>query len=339
MIKKIIIIFTFIFPIFLLATPTKPVSITLTALSSSSVEVVWETSDELNTGYKILRDGKLVKRIINSNEKNFTDTGLSPNTNYTYEVKATDDPLPSKKGIGISYKIEDWSNRISLVAPYWFYHWGKDLREGIPENVEFVPMFWGKKGVTDDEIERLIQLKNEGKIHYVLGFNEPDGKAQSSMTVDEAIALWPKLEKIGLPLGSPATKNPLNDWMKEFMQKVEEKDLRVDFIAVHHYGGNKLSKLVDKLEKTHEDYGRPIWITEFAVADRKATSAETNKFSEEDVLLFMKKTLKTLDNIDWIHRYAWFNGTKPALATSALFDENSDLTELGWYYFEHSSSK
>ena len=57
------------------------------------------------------------------------------------------------------------------------------------------------------------------------------------MSVDEAIALWPQLETLGVPLGSPATVNPNNDWMKEFMEKAEALDLRIDFVTVHSYGG------------------------------------------------------------------------------------------------------
>jgi hypothetical protein len=94
MIKKITITFALISPVFLLAAPTKPLTITLTALSSSSVEVAWTTADENNKGYKIFRDGKLIKRVIDGTQKTFTDIGLSADTTYNYEVKATDDETP-----------------------------------------------------------------------------------------------------------------------------------------------------------------------------------------------------------------------------------------------------
>jgi len=46
-----------------------------------------------------------------------------------------------------------------------------------------------------------------------------------------------------------------------------------------------------KLEEVYATYGRPIWITEFAVRDHKADSPETDSFSEDDVLDFMKEIL------------------------------------------------
>ena len=60
-----------------------------------------------------------------------------------------------------------------------------------------------------------------GKINYVLGFNEPELESQAIMTVDEAIALWPKLEEIGVPLGSPAPAGLNNGWLEEFMTKLD----------------------------------------------------------------------------------------------------------------------
>ncbi len=81
-------------PTFLLAAPSTPASITLTALTATSVEVTWTTSDENNRGYKIFRDGQLIQRISDSALKIFQDTGLTANTAYTYTVKATDDETP-----------------------------------------------------------------------------------------------------------------------------------------------------------------------------------------------------------------------------------------------------
>ena len=109
-----------------------------------------------------------------------------------------------KKGACFSRQNDQWSYKISQLKANWYYSWGRELREERPKNVEFVPMFWGK-WFKDDDIEYLLNLKNQNQIKFVLGFNEPDSLNQSNMSVDEAIALWPKLEAIGLPLGSPAT--------------------------------------------------------------------------------------------------------------------------------------
>jgi len=69
--------------------PTTPSNLTVTSKSSSSVSLSWTRStDNLTVNkYVILRDGI---EIGESADTSFTDTGLSPNTTYTYMVKAYD---------------------------------------------------------------------------------------------------------------------------------------------------------------------------------------------------------------------------------------------------------
>uniref|UniRef100_UPI0040476D50 glycosyl hydrolase n=1 Tax=Mariniflexile sp. TaxID=1979402 RepID=UPI0040476D50 len=239
----------------------------------------------------------------------------------------------SKKGVAFTNKTKAWSHKTSALGAHWMYSWGNVLADEIPENVEYVPMFWGKGSVNDENINRIKQLIAEGKVKYVLGFNEPDGKDQANMSVDEAIALWPRLEEIGVPLGSPAVVGFNNGWFQEFMQKAVALNLRIDFIAVHSYGGPNVLNFINNLKGVHEAYNKPLWITEFAVADWTATSPANNKHSEATVIQFMQDALGALEDIDWIHRYAWFDGgTRAPLATSALFSEEADITTLGQVY-------
>lgn len=249
----------------------------------------------------------------------------------------TIDDTRSKKGVAYTNRSKDWSHKTSALGAYWMYSWGNELRDEIPDNVEFVPMFWGKGSVNDANINRIKQLIADGKVKYVLGFNEPDGAAQANMTVDEAIALWPRLEELGVPLGSPATVSPNNEWMVEFMTKAAANNLRVDFIAVHHYGNSDVMNMINKLKITYNAYKKPIWVTEFAVADWSASSPSSNRFSEAEVLEFMDKALPALDEIEWIHRYAWFdiNQNNAPLYTSSLTDDTSQLTNVGQKYASH----
>lgn len=241
----------------------------------------------------------------------------------------------NKKGAAFSNQSLAWSHKTSQLGAHWMYSWGNVIRDEIPANVEFVPMFWGRGSVTQENINRIKQLAAEGKVKYVLGFNEPDGAAQANMTVDEAIALWPMLEQIGLPLVSPATVNPNNAWMQEFMSRADALGLRVDYVAVHHYGGANVSSFIDKLRETYRAYNRPIWITEFAVADWSATTPENNRYSEAEVMDFMTQALTALDDIDWVFRYAWFDGRQAPLRSSALYDEDGSITPVGQLYAGH----
>src|ERR1700712_2496046 len=97
-----------------------------------------------------------------------------------------------------------WGNTINLQSN-WYYTWGNSIPlELAPQNAEFVPMFWSKAAVTDANVAYTKQLATQGRARYVLGFNEPDLADQSNMTVADALAAWPQLEAIGLPLGRPA---------------------------------------------------------------------------------------------------------------------------------------
>lgn len=247
----------------------------------------------------------------------------------------TEKPI-NKKGAAFANRAEAWSHRTSQLGAHWMYSWGNVMRDEIPENVEFVPMFWGRGSVNQENLDRVKQMAADGDIKFVMGFNEPDGVEQANMTVDEAIALWPSLEELGVPLVSPATINPNNAWMQEFMQRAEAEGLRVDYVAVHHYGGANVLSFINKLKDTYQAYNRPIWITEFAVADWNATSPASNRYSEAEVMAFMDEALKALDDIEWVHRYAWFDGLQAPLHTSALFDEDVNITPVGQLYANHS---
>lgn len=238
----------------------------------------------------------------------------------------------NKKGVAFPNRAKDWSYRTSDLKANWMYSWGNTLADEIPENVEFVPMFWGKGSITEENLTRVQQLIDEGKVKYVLGFNEPDNGNQANMTVDEAIALWPKLESLGVPLISPATVGVDNTWMKKFMQKADEQGLRVDYVAMHSYGGASALNFINKLKQAHELYKRPIWVTEFAVADWNATTPEDNKYSEAQVIEFMQDVTSAMNNLDWVARYAWFDGRNAPLASSSLFDDEFNITTLGQVY-------
>lgn len=277
----------------------------------------------------------IITIVVISCDKNVIGDFEPQEVNYTQETRL------DKRGTAYSYRAPRWSHKTSELASHWFYHWGTDEREEIPTGIEHVPMFWGAGSVTDERIQELIQLKNEGKLHYLLAFNEPDGFDQSNVSVDEAIALWPMLEQVGVPLVSPSVKGPgyQNDWLLEFMQRAEELNYRVDYVGYHHYPGPNAAQFIDRLKKTYDEFNKPLWITEFAVADWNATTDENNRYSQDEVLGFMQEVLPAMDGIDWIYRYAWFDdsdSSRPQLASSRLFDADGNITPLGQFYAQHN---
>jgi len=252
----------------------------------------------------------------------------------TEEPAKTPKPTGSlKKGACFTAKNETWKSRDSALNVYWHYSWGVETNMPEPDSVRFVPMIWGKWSL-EKNLLIVDSLAKAGKVKHLLGFNEPDGKEQANLTVEESLSYWPKLMALNIPLGSPACVHADNDWMKGFMAKVEEKGYRVDFICVHWYGGANAQSLTDHLKSIHNLYNRPIWLTEFAPADWSATSPATSKVTKEKALAFMQQILPALEKIDYVQRYSWFSASQEsaALGNSALFDSAGKLTPLGEYY-------
>ncbi len=242
-----------------------------------------------------------------------------------------------KKGAGWTTSHVDWSGSMAKLNISWHYDWGSSINAPEPKSVEFVPMFWGAKAPSDSMVAVLKQEATAGQIHYLLGFNEPDNASQSNIPEKTAIALWPQLMKVGVPLGSPACVNPLGTWMQAFMHDADSLHYRVDFITVHNYGGGNAINFFNTLQQIYDLYKLPIWITEFAVADFSATSLATNKYTPAQVLTFMRAVLPTLDTLSYVHRYAWYSGNPTDISTgpSCLFNADGSLSTLGTYYANH----
>ena len=250
----------------------------------------------------------------------------------------------SKKGVAFNLGYESsWQDRFVKLNPSWHYSWNWEYKANYPSGVEFVPMIWGSGGLTQERISYLNNLASNGTIKNVLTFNEPDLDGQADLTVDEALALWPLLETLSVPISSPVTSAPLNDWMREFMDKAEADNLRIDFVAIHIYHKNIASNFLALVEEVYQTYGKPIWITEFAVRDMDATTSIPNRYSEAYVLSFMDQVLTALDELDYVKRYSWFdpnsnNPKYPRLITADLISETNELTALGDFYAKHTLS-
>ncbi|MBT8036184.1 MAG: glycoside hydrolase family protein [Verrucomicrobiae bacterium] len=242
-----------------------------------------------------------------------------------------------KKGVCLGKKSnssQQLKKKIQSMNPGWHYNWTGAWKETKIKDASFVPMVWGKSKWALAPLKSHRVSKSKMATSPLLGFNEPDGKKQANMSVQEAIDLWPMLEKTNRRLGSPATVHADNDWMQSFMKQANHKNLRVDFVCVHWYGGNNPAGLIRYLKRIHTLYQKPLWITEFAIADWSAKSLKGNKHSPEDALHFMKAVLPKLEQLEFVERYAWFSGSPDhaKLGPSALFDHDGSPTKLGEFY-------
>jgi Glycosyl hydrolase catalytic core len=271
------------------------------------------------------------------------DTAPGPQPPSTPSVAPTTPkvrrPRPgyASKGIGMPRFDGFGFEQLNSLDLEWFYDWGPGyppLRPASSQVAEFVPMIWGRGSLERNAIEQVRSEVPWTGAQHLLGFNEPDHDGQSNMSVNTAIKLWPQLEQAGLKLGSPAPVQALGDWLKSFMDKAAAKDLRVDFVTMHSYAPPNADSFLKNVERLHERYGKPIWITEYAVADWKATAKSPSRFTEREILAFMRETVAGLREMPFVERFAWKTRAHddPIMGASALFRSNGSLTSTGELY-------
>jgi hypothetical protein len=220
----------------------------------------------------------------------------------------------------------------------WYYNWGA-TPSGIatPSGVAFVPMI---KGPSDVNATVLNEVKHEGNV--LLGFNEPDQAGEADMTVQQAIDMWPQLEATGMALGSPSVSwgtNSTSSWLGNFMQEAQARHYRVDFITVHWYGQHNFSNpsenatlLENYLQQTYALWGKPIWITEFALTNFQHGAPEYP--TEAEQAAFLTAATKMLATLPYVQRYAWYglSSSGSSKGTTALFDSAAAATQVGQAY-------
>jgi Glycosyl hydrolase catalytic core len=252
--------------------------------------------------------------------------------------------LPGKKGAAFTLRAEgqmgSWVEnlpKVLLLNPYWNYDWGMVRIDAQPDDIEFVPMVWGASD--PDQLhqrlqEHVVPYIESGQVKRLFGFNEPDLRSQANMNVRQALNLWPELEFVNISLATPSCAKPAGPWMKAFMANVTQSCKRADWVGVHWYGGTDFASFVSRITNYYELYRRPLVITEFGSADFTATTVENNQHSPAAVLAFMKQALPWLEAQYWIVGYVWFafNITKPSGTSSALIDDQGNLTALGRFY-------
>ncbi|MBB4684493.1 glycoside hydrolase family protein [Amycolatopsis jiangsuensis] len=219
-----------------------------------------------------------------------------------------------KKGVSLT-NVDGAGDALRDSGVGWYYDWASDL-QGVaqPDGVEFVPMIWGRDSVTDEQLDSAKSLGST-----LLAFNEPDLAGQAEMSVDEALDAWPRLEGTGMRLGAPAVAGGADQpggWLDQFLSGAQERGYRVDFIPLHWYGGDFSAAAVDQLrgylQAVHDRYGKPIWLTEYALTD---FSSGTPRYpSPQEQTDFVSGSSAMLQDLPFVERYAWFTlstGTAP----------------------------
>ncbi len=196
----------------------------------------------------------------------------------------------------------------------WFYRWGLNRPSGNYD-ANFVPMFWGGGSVTTQNINQVI---SDGNITHVLGFNEPESSSQANMSVATAITKWQTLQDgfsgTGINLVSPGVSDNAagQQWLADFMTEVDNQGLQVDAVAFHWYGVDNpnnpvgaANQLLNRVDSYHNTYGRPIWLTEFAIHDWG------NNYTDEEIRvaneIFLEHVIPGLESRSYVEKFAFYN--------------------------------
>jgi hypothetical protein len=214
--------------------------------------------------------------------------------------------LDAKKGVS-AWVFNGVDRALAKSGASWYFTWAVG-HPGIASRrgVHFVPMIWGAGSVTTGNLN---QVRREG--HYLLGFNEPDNPGQSNMTVAQALSLWPRLMATRMNLSSPAVATDAatpGGWLDRFMRGARARHYRVNFIAVHWYGGDfrtgpAVGELKSYLKAIHARYKLPIWLTEFALIRFAATATFPTPRQQA---AFVTAATSMLQRLSYVQRYAWF---------------------------------
>lgn len=246
----------------------------------------------------------------------------------------SDSPARSvKKGVGTWY-FDGVERALADVQARWYYTWStKPADDGTSVKARFVPMIWGADAT---EPETVQEAAKHGRV--LLGFNEPDRTDQANLSVEQALDLWPRLMTTGQRLGSPAPAAHAPDegaWLARFLAGAAARGYRVDFITLHWYGtdfdsGRAVAQLRAYLEATHDRYGLPIWLTEYALTD---FSGHPRYPTPAQQAAFVMASTAMLERLPYVERYAWFalpsNGTD---ADTGLYLKGATATGVGAAY-------
>ena len=249
---------------------------------------------------------------------------------------ASRSPTPSKRGIASAkYEAAD-PQKLSRLGASWAYDWSA-TPPPKDRHLQGVPMAWGGGSITNSTITTLTRARRSGRARYLLGFNEPDNAGQANMTPAEAAALWPKLERTGLILGSPAPAVPTDGWLARFITIARRRHLRVNFIALHYYQDftdpSAVSELKSQLIAIHRQFGKPIWITEIGAMDiRQWGEPMLHGPTRTRAVGYMRRSFAMLDKLSFVRRYAWFTDecwSDSGCHASSLFDASGHVTAVG----------
>jgi hypothetical protein len=215
--------------------------------------------------------------------------------------------------------------------------------------MEFVPMFWG---ATSIPLQPFDQATHEEFVaaSNLLTFNEPERIDQANMTPAQAAALWPQIEAIAstydLKIVGPCMTKDAYTWYNDFLAACT--NCRIDYTCIHTYyqpmpctgpdweciGTTDPSKsetffLEYTLDKWYNNYGKPIWVTEYGcypwdIAGEGCDAAKHEAIMEQQTRVF--EADDRVERYNWFSTYAFDNGFKDGALNVPNYDVKHGTT-------------
>jgi hypothetical protein len=211
-------------------------------------------------------------------------------------------------GGGLTFH-QDFYNRFRAS---WSYTWNRQSSDTFPyldAAFSHNPMLWGAGSGWDQgdstrlPLDRLHRdLQSNGKPVSLLGFNEPEHEEQGNVLVEEAIRRWPRFEARDVPLVAPAAANTFGPWFAEFVSQVDTLGYRRDYTAMHLYYPPNSDTFITLLTRAYNDFGRPVWLTEFGNTRWSGNGTWTDAQSYNFLAEFMWRA----EGLPWLKRYSIF---------------------------------
>src|SRR5574344_2183507 len=171
--------------------------------------------------------------------------------------------------------------------------------------------------------------------------NEPDKTdgAEQYNTVDQVLANWPAMMATGKRLGSPAVAGNYQ-WLYDFIDSIDARGWRCDFIAVHAYWYSDAAAWKSQLDAIHTRTKRPIWITEMNYGANwtgwPGTTTDGTAANYASEKQHFAPIIDQLDDLSYVERYAVYNNVQACRmvynADDATLASTSYLTPMGEYY-------
>ncbi len=287
-----------------------------------------------------------------------TDSPANPFQQWTASFRR---PHP-KKGIAATNSIigtrytaapgltfhQDFYHRFNAG---WSYTWNRQSSDTFPYlDAAFThnPMLWGGgSGWNHGDSTRLPldrlhrDLQSNGKPVSLLGFNEPEHEEQGNVLVEEAIRRWPRFEARDVPLVAPAAANTFGPWFAEFVTRVDALGYRRDYTAMHLYYPPNSDTFINLLTRAYNDFGRPVWLTEFG----NTRWSGNGTWTEAQSYNFLAEFMWRAEGLPWLKRYSIFGYIEeapdapppvspdpPEAPRSNIIRYDGSLTPLGELY-------